>query len=616
MAAGPLAALAASIAIAQATPSGAGGVFDLPTPTATADGKIDLGLSAGYWRGGDFLLPGATSQRTGTALSASTGFADVVEAFGAFSLTSTNLFSAASRRTLVSFGDLDLGIKLLVPGRGPFSAGVLLQLDVPSGVGGFSLNGTGGRAAGMMAYAGRLARVSALAGYRVDNSGRLVQGAPATFPAFALGLSSYDVAQAGAAVEVPLRYATPGAELAIESPVPRRTPLPEGDKPLRARLTLGLAQVATGMAGVTFSAALQMSLSNAGRISQRDVPSVGFSPDPPWTVMAGLSWTFDRPAQKRDLQWHEPLANQPAAPQVVVEKKKGKAVLQVTVLDAKTQLPIAGAWVSFLEGTDVGGTTGPDGRVRVEADAGSATLAVARDGYELLTQPVSVAAGEEQKLAVQMQEVAPDAAVRGRLLGEDGMPLRAAVVLSAPGTLPALPAEPQIFEGAFSLAVQHGSYELNAIAPGYRCTPLQVELRPGETATRDLELRRIAGEPRVRMGASQLEIAQPIVFAGEAPDAASLPVLAEIAQALKGDRAPLEVVARVEPGAPAGADEVVRLSGARARAVIELLKAKGLKQELTPRPGGLARPGQPLLELKVVPLELRPRAEFLGGHPR
>src|SRR5207248_8097802 len=119
-----------------------------------------------------------------------------------------------------------------------------------------------------------------------------------------------------------------------------------------------------------------------------------------------------------------------------------------------------------------------------ESDPGSATLAVARDGYELLTEVVTVASGEERLVTVQLQQITPDATVRGRLVGEDGQPLRAAVVLSAQGTLPA---EPQIFEGSFDLAVQHGTYELNALSPGYRCTPIQVELRPGETASRDLE---------------------------------------------------------------------------------------------------------------------------------
>src|SRR5713226_1530743 len=151
-----LTAALASIAVASsppqaaagATASGAAGVFSVPTATSTPDGKASIGVGFDWWRGGNFLLPGATSQRTGATLTGSLGlFGGTVEAFGALSLRSTNLFSPASRRTLISAGDADLGVKLLVPGQGPFSAGVLLQLDLPSGVGGFSLKGTGGRAA-------------------------------------------------------------------------------------------------------------------------------------------------------------------------------------------------------------------------------------------------------------------------------------------------------------------------------------------------------------------------------------------------------------------------------------------------------------------------------------
>ncbi|HUJ27497.1 MAG TPA: carboxypeptidase regulatory-like domain-containing protein [Myxococcales bacterium] len=607
-------ALAAGIALGQTTPAGARGVFTLPTPATTPDGQIELGLSGAYWRGGDFLLPDATSQRTATSLAASAGFfGGVLETFGAISLTSSNLISDVSRRTLVSAGDADVGVKLLIPGQGPFSAGVLLELDLPAGVGGFSLKGAGGRAGAMLAYRMQFLRASALAGYRLDNSAKLMVGQPATFSAWALSISSYDVAYGGAAVEGSfVDWLTLAIELVAESPVARSIALPEGQRPLRARAAVGLEQVHTGLPGVTLSAALQLSLSRDGRISDRQIPVEGFAPDPPWTVLAGLSWQFERPAPRREVQWHEPLAQlpPPAPPQPALAQKKPKGALRVTVLDAKSALPLAGAWVSFIEGSEIGGTTGPDGKVRVESEPGSATMAVARDGYELLTQPVTVASGEERQLTVLMQQVAPDASVRGRLVGEDGLPLRAAVVLSVPGTPPALPAEPQVFEGAFDLAVQHGSYELNAIAPGYRCTPIQVELRPGETSTRDLQLRRIAGESRVRASAHGLEIAVPIGFAKGLPgiDPSAHAAMLEVLQALKGERRALEVVARVAPGELADEAAALRLSEARAQAVIEFLKLRGVRAgQLTSHGAGRAREGQPLLEFRVTPQG--PRAE-------
>ena len=618
MAALLIAALAASIAIAPAegaTASGAAGLFTLPTPSAPKDGQARLAFGLDWWRGSNFLLPNATSQRTGGALSGSLGLGGgLVEAFGAVSLRSTNLFSEASRRTLVSAGDVDLGVKLLVPGRGPFSAGLLLQLDAPSGVGGFSLKGTGGRAQALFGYAGALGRVpwsgSLLLGYRVDNSANLLRGEPGTLPAFALGLSSYDVAQGGATVQVPLRFGAPAAEVIFESPVGRQRALPNGARPLRARLLLGLAQVhSERLAQLGFTAAVQLSLSRDGRMSAAPA-AAGFAPDPPWTVVAGVTWAFE-PRRTRELSWQR--APEPA-PKMVQPARKERAVLRVVVLDARTQLPLAGAWVSFLEGNDVGGTTGPDGKVRVEIEATAVTLAVARDGYELLTDRVQLAPGDEKQLTVSLQEVAPDAGLRGRVLGEDGQPLRAAVFVTVSGTLPALPAEPRIFEGSFSIAVQHGKYEVNAHAPGYRGLPLEVELRPGETVTRDLVLGRIAGEPRARMGAQGLEVALPLAFVAgqDAVEPASLPVLAEIALALKSELRALEVVGRVERGGGSEDEaEAVTLSEARARLVIALLRAKGVLSPLSPRGAGFARPGQPLLEIRLPPSS--PRA--LGAPP-
>lgn len=617
MAALLFAALAASLAVAPvagATTSGAAGVFTLPTATATADGQARVAFGFDWWRGGNFLLPAAQSQRTGGVLSASLGLGGgFVEAFGAISLRSTNLFSEASRRTLVSAGDVDLGVKLLVPGRGPFAAGVLLQLDAPSGVGGFSLAGTGGRAQLLFGYAGAAGpvplSVSALMGYRLDNSARLVRGVPATLPAFALGLSSYDAVQAGASLQAPLRYGAPALELALESPVGRQRALPVGGRPLRARLAVGVAQLhSERLPQVGLTAALQLSLSRDGRIAELALPAPGFAPDPPWTVLAGLTWSFERPAlphRTRPIEWHEPSASAPPLPAAAARAVRAeKAVLRVVVLDAKTQLPLAGAWVSFVEGTDVGGTTGPEGKVRVEMEAGSGTMAVARDGYELLTEPIALRPGEEKQLTISLQEVAPDAVVRGKVLDEEGAPLRAAVFVSPSGTLPTLPKAPRIFEREYSFALQHGKYEVNAFAPGYRSTPMEVEARPGETVTRDLILGRIAGEPRARMGDQGLEFAAPIAFAPgvETLAPSSLPALAEVAAALKTELRALEVVARVELAE--GLDDEARavtLSEARARAVIVVLRANGVLVPLSPRGAGFARAGQPLLEIRLPP---------------
>lgn len=618
-----------------ATASGASGGLLLPSPSVVPEGKLSVGLGFDFWRGSGFLFTDTRTQRSGGSFTLSGSAAPWLELFSGLSLHSTNLFSEASRRTLVSFGDLDLGAKLIIPGPGPISAGVLLEVDVPSGVGGFSLKGTGGRAAALFGWAGRFFRASLLAGYRVDNTGRLLEGTPATFPAWALGLSSYDRAEGGFAVQVPLRLATPSVELAADSPVARRTPLPDGSRPVRARLALGVSEIHTGLASLTASAAVQLSLTNGGSVADRALPTPGFAPDAPWTALFGLTWTFQRPALPK-LRAREPdFAEKRAAPSesarpavVQVVKAREKAVLRVVVLDARTQLPIAGAWVSFVEGSEIGATTGPDGKARIEADAGSVTLAVARDTYELLTEPVVLAAGEEKSVSVSLTSVAPDAIVRGKIVGEDGAPLRASIYVGLSGALPALPGaggiEPTIFEGSYSFPVRHGSYDITAYTPGYRADPQSAEARPGETVTRDLLLRRIAGEPRARLGPQGVELSEPVAFAlaREAIDPGSMLLLAELAQVLKNEKRPLRLIARVAAAEVLDEAAAFRLADARAAGVADYLRDKGVKPELLqPRGGGVANPGQPLLELLVAPEPQKPRSSllphriYLGGLP-
>src|SRR5207249_11309552 len=164
--------------------------------------------------------------------------------------------------------------------------------------------------------------------------------------------------------------------------------------------------------------------------------------------------------------------------------------------------------------------------------------------------------------------------------------------------------------GTYELRLQHGSWELNASAPGYRCFPQQVEVRPNESVSRDLLLRRIAGEPRARSGPEGIEIGAPIVFRGETLDSSAHGVLLDVIAALKAQSRALDVVTRVAPGeAPGDEAEAVRLSEVRARAVIDFFVSRGVSPSLlTPRGVGLAKPGQPLLELRAP--ALKPRASL------
>jgi outer membrane protein OmpA-like peptidoglycan-associated protein len=109
-----------------------------------------------------------------------------------------------------------------------------------------------------------------------------------------------------------------------------------------------------------------------------------------------------------------------------------------------------------------------------------------------------------------------------------------------------------------------------------------------------------------------VEISEPITFAPtrEALEPPAFPILAEVAKALEPEKRLLEVVARVEVSEMADEAEALRLSEARARGVIDYLRDKGVRGEiLVPRGAGLARPGQPLLELRAA-AQKQPRTQL------
>jgi outer membrane protein OmpA-like peptidoglycan-associated protein len=656
---------------------GATGALSRPTLALNAPGHLTLGLQGDFYKGNGFLLPGATTQRTGGLLSASFSPGAWLEIYGALALRSSTLSGVGTSSTLSSVGDADVGLKLVLPAAGPLTAGALLQLDLPSGVGSVSFKGAGGRAALLAALGGQLGPVplslTASAGYVFDNTQKLLGGQAATFPAFALDLSLYDRVEGSLALQAPLRWATPAAEVVIEVPVARARALPAGGQTPRSRLLLGFTS-GTGLGSLTATAGLSLSLVRTGRIEPGALSQPGLAPDAPWTALLGLSWSFEPslPAPSKELRWHEPRALEaPTATPPKAETASASATLplpagaaktgargasaggaqgqpvaaekgrlSVLVLDARSEQPVGGAWVSIFEADDAGATTGPDGRVRLEAQPGAVTLAVAREGYEPYTEPATSVAGQERPITALLLPVQADAKVRGRIFGEDGELLRATLSVQAAGAAAPVqsggvviagatssaaaavaavtaaasaqaapgspPAEAMEFEASFSLPLPHGSWVVTATAPGFRAEPLKFDLRPGETLSRDVILRRLAGEPIARIAGARLEVARPVVFASASASilGSSLPVVAALAEALRGVTGPITVAARVEASdLGVGADDAAlaqRLSDRRADALVAALAQQGVPvSRLTARGLGLSKPGQPLLEVRL-----------------
>ncbi|MBS2025528.1 MAG: carboxypeptidase regulatory-like domain-containing protein, partial [Deltaproteobacteria bacterium] len=332
----------------------------------------------------------------------------------------------------------------------------------------------------------------------------------------------------------------------------------------------------------------------------REVASVTKVNAPAGASSSTAGRSLEQVKQNADHDQQEAWVASVTAPPIPVDHGR----LSLTVVDARTQQAVPGAWVSLLEAPDLEATSGPDGRARLDPMPGSLTLAVAKDGFEPTTQPVTAVVGQDRRITVQLQPVLADCTVKGKIVSEDGEPLRVLVKVSLIGSSSG-PAEPQMFEGSYTMALTHGPWVVLALAPGYRGEPLKVDLLPGETRIKDLIMHRVAGDPVARVSATGAELSRRVAFVpGRAqlvPQAAA--TLNELAQALSGLSAALIVGVRVDAlDLGASADDAVaalQLGEDRAKAIVDYLVSKGVpKQWLLPRGLGLAQPGQPTLELK------------------
>ena len=613
------------------------GTLGMPALALPAPHLVTLGLGLDYFRGSDFLLPGATVQRTGLSLGAAYGPLPWLETYGALGFSEANRFGPVSRETLSSIGDADLGIKALVPTRGPVRAGGLLELDIPSGVGGVSMKGTGGRAALMASLSEQLGPLplvgTALAGYVLDNSYKLLDSI-GTFPAYALNLSLYDRAQGELSIQSPMRWAAPVAEFQLEAPVARGQDLPAGPHPVHARLLLGATAIHTGVPGLTASAGLAFSLTGTGRPEANYLPMPGWAPDSPWRAIVAFSYSFEPKLPSRPVWRVESIADKTAvrpgtggstrapllgqvvgtgaapAPVATIGAPPipdGRGRLSLFVVDSHTQLPLPNAWVSAIELSDLGTTTGADGRATLDAPPGALTIAIAHDGYDPFSDSAQVSLGKEREMTIALQPQLTDATVHGKILGEDGKPLRAAIELQpVSGGPQSLGGELEIFEGSYSIAVPHGAFNVIAQTPGYRSDPARVDLLPGEFASRDLTLRRVPGQLIARVSPTRIEVSERLVFTPNTAQLspASVAMLAEVAKVAKvlESIGPLAVGVRIDPSeVSAGEDELAAmlLAEQRAQAVADVLIANGLsKAQLVAHGFGIAKEGQPLFEIK------------------
>jgi hypothetical protein len=180
------------------------GTLSMPALAVPGPRQLSFGLGYDYFRGRKFLLPGATIQHSGLVAGLAYAPLPWLELYGALAYNWANRFGPDTpHQTLSSLGDSDLGVKFVIPTRSAFTAGAILQVDLPGG----GLSATGGRVAGLVSIGQDVGPVplvgTVLLGYVLDNTYKL-NAQPGTFAAYALNESLYDRGQLELSVQSPL----------------------------------------------------------------------------------------------------------------------------------------------------------------------------------------------------------------------------------------------------------------------------------------------------------------------------------------------------------------------------------------------------------------------------
>jgi OmpA-OmpF porin, OOP family len=567
--------------------------------------------------------------RAGFAFAASATVTDFLEGYLALRSYSTDN-SLGNPSLLQTVGDLTLGAKAALPyAPGRFlHAGGELQLALVQGSGGVGLDPSalGGRLRGDLTADLRAADarlpllVHANLGYRLDNSGAVVEDAEAArgravtrVERYGLGVSRVDYVEAGLGVEALLgpaegvRSLRPFVEYTLDVPLNRqgytcaiaRRALGDqcfaqraGLRASPSRLTFG-ARANPWLKGLSATLAVDVGVSGTSLFVEE------VSPQPPWTLWLGLGYAVDV-VERKPPRRVAVVAPPPPPPPLVVEGFVHEAHGEAGVPDA----------IARLEGGDgTGLLTDPSGRFRTAPLApGSHRFRVQAQGYYPTTCEAAVAApalvpsGRPEgpsitRLDCPLEALPRSGGLRGRVLsGDNGPPLAGAAVVVSD----AAGAEHRATTDAA------GRFRVEGLPPG----PTRVRVSQGghfeasalaDVKARDevgvsVALHRRPASPSVIVGRREIAIKRNIHFETNSakilPDSGTL--LEEIAEVLqKNPRLKsVEVQGHTDSAGPPARN--LALSQERAEAVRERLLSLGVAPaRLSAKGYGDARPVVP-----------------------
>lgn len=593
--------------------TGATGLLRLGSADLGPAGVVRISVTGEYFTLNDFPVLKANDTRTNGTLAIDWTFLKWGEVYFSYGATA-NTNTKSSPPLMQAQGDIHLGLKGAIEAVKGLRIGADLALVTYPGVGSqdFGRYAVGFEPKLLVTFDAQKhspkvpLRMHLNFGGALDNTGALIDPAVhRTTPAeeFALGINKYQRLTFGAGVDLPLPWVTPFVEYRFALPLVGSDTLVGPD--LRA-VSVGDSMAQQLGVGLKVTAIRDLTILLACEIGLSRYVALGVPATAPYNVVVGLSYAFDPLAKgtskvvEKTLTYEKKVEVATAAP-IYTGKVSGQ------VLDAETHQPIAGVVVA-ASGADLPpvATDLEAGKFLThELPAGKMALTFSRDGYKPAAADAVVEAAKVTPLAVTLvRDVKPTTVLVKLVSGRT----KAGGKLSFAGPKTA---EMTVAAEGGTIELPKGHYTATVEAEGYLSKNQEFDVPEGGTLNLSIELALKPKQGLVVIKEDRIQIKQQVHFAtGKAEILSdSFQLLDQVVDAiLRTNVKKLRIEGHTDN--QGGKDANLKLSQARAQAVLDYLIKKGLPAaRLTSEGYGDSKPVAPNLTAKGR--ELNRRVEFM-----
>ncbi|RME22255.1 MAG: hypothetical protein D6798_16255, partial [Deltaproteobacteria bacterium] len=204
----------------------------------------------------------------------------------------------------------------------------------------------------------------------------------------------------------------------------------------------------------------------------------------------------------------------------------GRAVTTITIVDARSQRPIAGAEVTVTAGRETPSWTAANGRIVHALPWGAYQLDVRADGYTPMSLGMQVPEEASYSRRIELTPAAAMGAIEITVTDAEGRPLAATVNLRRDDST-----EPRKLEvgpdGILTTRLPAGSWQVYVSAPGYGFKRTHVVIGRDSTVPLSISL----SAPRAELTAERIKIHEKVFFELDSAtlDKRSIELLDEVA---------------------------------------------------------------------------------------